>query len=62
MREASENYLQMPKVTIDGRTFVDKEYFVDKAIMLIEDCQKTECYNKDEKDGMQQAIIVLQNM
>lgn len=62
MREASKNYLEMPKVTINERTFVDKEYFKDKAIMLMKDIQKMECYSQDEKDGIQQAIIVLHNM
>ena len=62
MREASKNYLEMPKVTINGRTFVDKEYFIDKAIMLMKDIQELECCSQDEKDGIQQAIIVLHNM
>lgn len=62
MREETKNYLEMPKVTIDDRIFVDKEYFKDKAILLIKDCMKIDCYNQDEKDGMQQVIIVLQNM
>ena len=62
MREETKRYLEMPKVTIDGRTFVDKEYFKDKAILLINDCIEMDAYNQDEKDGMTQAIIVLQNM
>lgn len=61
MREASKNYLEMPKVTINGRLFVDKEFFRDKAIMLMKDC-KEDCINQDEKDGIDQAIVVLQNM
>ena len=62
MREESKNYLEMPKVTINERMFVDKEYFKDKAIMLMKDIQAMECYSQDEKDGIQQAIIVLRNM
>lgn len=61
MREASKNYLEMPKVTINGRLFVDKEYFKDKAIMLMKDCRE-DCANQDEKDGIDQAITVLYNM
>lgn len=61
MREASKNYLEMPKVTINGRLFVDKEFFKDKAIMLMKDC-KEDCVSQDEKDGIDQAITVLYNM
>lgn len=38
MREASKNYLEMPKVTVNGKEFVDKEFFKDKAIMQMH-CQ-----------------------
>lgn len=51
----------MPKVTVNGKEFVDKEFFKDKAIMLMKDC-KEDCVSQDEKDGIDQAITVLYNM
>lgn len=61
MREATKNYLEAPKVTVNGRVFVDKEYFKDKAILLIND-EKKDATSQDERDGLEQAIIVLSNM
>ena len=60
MRYETIKYLDMPKVLVNGRLFVDKEYFVNKVILDIRDCQK-DCDSQDESDGMDEAIKVLLN-
>ena len=58
MRYATRKYLDMPEVIIDNRLFVDQEYFIDKVIQDIRDCQK-DCDSQDEFDGMDEAITIL---
>ena len=60
MRYETRKYLDMPKVLVDGRLFVDKEYFVNKVILDIRDRQK-DCDSQDESDGMDEAMKILLN-
>jgi hypothetical protein len=54
--------IELPRVEVNGRTYVDKENFKKEAIRKLIDLQNNECDTQDEKDGIQYAIIVLQNM
>lgn len=62
MRTATKNLLESPKVIVNGRTYVDKEYFIDKAIQQIEDVKKDGIYNQDEIDGLDMAIKEISNL
>ena len=61
MHDESRNYAKMIKAILNGKVYVDKEFFVDKAVKLINEC-KQDCFNQDEVDGMNIAIRILQNM
>ena len=54
--------VKSPIVEVNGRTYVDVEDFKKEAIRKLIDLQNNECDTQDEKDGIQYAIIVLQNM
>jgi len=59
--EPTKNYLNMHNVTIDNREYVDKEYFKDKAIQLMNECRK-DADSEDERDGIDQSIKILERL
>ena len=55
------DYSNMPEVTVDGREFVDKQIFKEYLKKVIkEDMQDAD--SQEEIDGMQQAIIRINNL
>lgn len=53
-------FVHMPKVTVDGKEYVDKELFVRYLSELI-DQERKDC-TEEQRDGLDMALIKLYNI
>ena len=53
-------FVHMPKVTVDGKEYVDKELFVRYLSELI-DQERKDC-TEEQRDGLDMALIKLYNL
>lgn len=51
---------ECPKVVVDDTTYVPQELFKEYVIERLKDI-KRDCVNNNEKDGIDMAIICVQN-
>lgn len=53
-------FVHMPKVTVDGKEYVDKELFIRYLSELI-DQERKDC-TEEQRDGLDMALIKLYNI
>lgn len=53
-------FVHMPKVTVDGKEYVDKELFIRYFSELI-DQERKDC-TEEQRDGLDMALIKLYNL